>query len=307
MKPMISAAIEFAERAHGDQKYGDRPYRYHLAHVAEVLERFHEDRMNVIKETGIPHEAFLTAAWLHDTLEDTDTTYDELARDFGEPVACLVRAVTNAPGPDALAVAHRTYPKIGETPGATLIKLADRIANVEACIRDNQDKMLEKYRRTFPLMKQYLSADEGRFMWQYLEDIILSGRMPDRYYWQVPCSLCAGNAGSLELLPPGSEERGDTHVFADCWSWLVVSLGYRYQHGVEDSFVEKLKLCLSEGNLRELHRIDEFLIPFYCPSCLQPYCQDHWKLKMNFDPDAPSHYDDTEGICPQGHRRLVDD
>ena len=59
MKPNVQSAIEFAKKAHGDQKYGDNPYRSHLEHVAEVLERFHGDLMKAIEEFRIPYESWI--------------------------------------------------------------------------------------------------------------------------------------------------------------------------------------------------------------------------------------------------------
>jgi (p)ppGpp synthase/HD superfamily hydrolase len=114
------SARDFAVVAHGDQVYGDdQPYEEHLAAVAAVIGGWTDDA------------DLIDAAWLHDTLEDTPTTFDELSSRFGERVARIVWAVT-AEGesrPEKMAAIYR---KIAVTPEAALVKLADRVANVEA-------------------------------------------------------------------------------------------------------------------------------------------------------------------------------
>jgi len=64
---MKTTAREFAIQKHGDQKYGDQPYVVHLDHVHEVLSRYYPGIM----------QAYRDAAYLHDVLEDTETTVEE--------------------------------------------------------------------------------------------------------------------------------------------------------------------------------------------------------------------------------------
>ena len=76
----------FAIGAHGLQQYGNLPYLVHLDQVVQVL----HDTLPPTLLTG----EVVDAAWTHDTLEDTDTTYDELEREFGTRVADAVFAIT---------------------------------------------------------------------------------------------------------------------------------------------------------------------------------------------------------------------
>ena len=80
-------AADFASKAHANQKYGDKPYTVHLEHVVEVLRRF-----DYVETT------LICAAWLHDTLEDTKTTSEEIENIFGKEICELVQCVTNKPG-----------------------------------------------------------------------------------------------------------------------------------------------------------------------------------------------------------------
>lgn len=68
MSIKLQQARKFAVEAHGDQRYGDEPYVVHLDHVLAVLQRF-----------GIEGEDILVAGLLHDTIEDTNVTQEQIA------------------------------------------------------------------------------------------------------------------------------------------------------------------------------------------------------------------------------------
>ena len=73
---VIDRAVEYAAEKHRDQKRKDgSPYIIHPLAVAEI-----------VAETGLDTDAILGAI-LHDCIEDTDSTYDEIARQFGSTVA----------------------------------------------------------------------------------------------------------------------------------------------------------------------------------------------------------------------------
>src|SRR5438552_17781848 len=85
---LVSEAAELAARRHlGQQRKGrgDEPYINHLAEVANLL---------AVATDGADAE-LVGAGWLHDTIEDTETTREELAGKFGERVASLVAEVTD--------------------------------------------------------------------------------------------------------------------------------------------------------------------------------------------------------------------
>ena len=138
----LSRAEAYAEAAHGEQKYGVWPYRYHLQRVADIAREFSVEDADV-------H----VAAWLHDCVEDTGETRESIAAAFGERVAELVWAVTDAPG-DSRAERHRaTHPKINQTPGAVTLKLCDRLANTRQCLTvetERNTRKLAMYRAEYP-------------------------------------------------------------------------------------------------------------------------------------------------------------
>lgn len=161
----IQAAEAFATVQHGDQKYGEEPYTKHLAHVAEVLRRF--------KFTS---EDLQVAAWLHDTVEDTNASLTQIEMMFGRNVADIVRRVTNEPGKNRKERHANTYPKIKFSVEALTVKLADRIANVESSIETTSDK-LGMYKKEHKEFKRMLYRDNVGHdaMWRHLDFLIGEG------------------------------------------------------------------------------------------------------------------------------------
>jgi guanosine-3',5'-bis(diphosphate) 3'-pyrophosphohydrolase len=125
---LISEAAELAARRHSGQQRkgrGDEPYINHLAEVASLLSAASDGE-----------DAELVAAgWLHDTIEDTETTREELAQRFGLRVAGLVTEVTDDM---SLPKSERRRLQVVEasqkSPGAKLIKIADKVSNIRARI-----------------------------------------------------------------------------------------------------------------------------------------------------------------------------
>ena len=125
---LVSEAAEFAARRHtgmARKGRGNEPYINHLAEVANLLATV----------TGGRDAELIAAGWLHDTIEDTATTREELAEKFNERVADLVAEVTDDM---RLPKSERRRLQIVESPGksssAKLIKIADKISNIRARI-----------------------------------------------------------------------------------------------------------------------------------------------------------------------------
>jgi (p)ppGpp synthase/HD superfamily hydrolase len=121
MTTLVTRAAEFARTAHAGQvrRYTGEPYFNHAAAVAHLVAASGAD------------EATIAAAFLHDTLEDTATTFNELLAAFGLEVATLVLEVTDVASHGdraaraALARAHLAK----ASARAKTIKLADVIDN----------------------------------------------------------------------------------------------------------------------------------------------------------------------------------
>jgi GTP diphosphokinase / guanosine-3',5'-bis(diphosphate) 3'-diphosphatase len=121
---LILKAIDFAARKHRDQRRKDEeasPYINHPISVSLLLAEI----------GGISDPEVLSAAILHDTLEDTDTTPEELEAAFGKWIRKLVEEVTDD---KRLRKAERKQRQIDHasqlSADAVLIKLGDKISNV---------------------------------------------------------------------------------------------------------------------------------------------------------------------------------
>jgi len=125
MSDLVERASDYATRAHQriDQrrKYSNQPYQVHLQSVAALVAGVSDD------------EEAIAAAWLHDSVEDTPATLEDIEENFGQPVAELVEELTDVskPGDGNRAkrkAIDRSY--IAQaSPRAKTVKLADLIDN----------------------------------------------------------------------------------------------------------------------------------------------------------------------------------
>lgn len=140
---VIGRAIEFARKYHGDQRRPTgAPYVEHLLEALEVL----------VRGARVTDADVLAAAVLHDVVEDTRATVDDVRAAFGDEVARLVGWVTIPLAPDggdrkAHKEAHLA--KLGSAPDrAVLVKLADRASNVQTLRNLSPAKQREYYAQT---------------------------------------------------------------------------------------------------------------------------------------------------------------
>ena len=121
---VLIKAIAFAADKHRKQRRKDAdgsPYINHPISLADVL----------INEGNVTDVTVLCAAVLHDTIEDTNTTREELASLFGDPIASIVLEVTDNKTLDKqvrkqLQIEHAS----NISKEAKLVKLADKICNL---------------------------------------------------------------------------------------------------------------------------------------------------------------------------------
>lgn len=161
----VECAKMFAAMLHADkgQRYDGEPYVIHLQNVVEVLLRFDHIDKNI-----------LAAGYLHDSIEDTQVELTVLNCLFGKTVVDLVWAVSDEPGANRKERKAKTYPKIKSIPGATVIKLADRIANVEHSIRTGNARMQKMYKKEYDDFSANLRVlGENENMWGHLQALHL--------------------------------------------------------------------------------------------------------------------------------------
>jgi guanosine-3',5'-bis(diphosphate) 3'-pyrophosphohydrolase len=115
----------------------------------------------LLAEVGKCEDAeILAAALLHDTVEDTDTTHEELKAEFGDAVDEMVGEVTDdkeieSPTRKALQIQHAPF----LSAGAKLIKIADKISNVrEIGVDSPRDWNIERRREYFAWAREVVDA-----------------------------------------------------------------------------------------------------------------------------------------------------
>lgn len=127
----IQDVRDFAMTKHGGQvrKHDGRPYIVHLDAVAAIL-----------AEHGHKSAEIIAAAFLHDTIEKSDTSIEELTEKFGEPVAELVYWLTDVEKGSRPSRALQAAWRLSRAPwNAKLIKLADIIDNGTAIVTYNPE------------------------------------------------------------------------------------------------------------------------------------------------------------------------
>ena len=122
-------AVDFAANKHRNQRRKNEdktPYINHPVDVAFSLSK-----------AGITDVNILIAALLHDTIEDTDTSYDEIVNAFGPDVAVTVKEVTDD---KSLPKAERKRLQIEHalvaSRAAKLVKLADKLSNLKDLLQN---------------------------------------------------------------------------------------------------------------------------------------------------------------------------
>ena len=148
-------AYYFAKKKHEGQLRKDgRAYITHPIKVAELVRKYFSSVSHV--------DELVAAAYLHDTVEDTDTTIEEIQEKFGNYVAYLVKGVTNDNQmKHTMGKTNYLCNKMLHMDEDVLnLKLCDRLANV-LDLRDASPKFIEKYElETIVIINYY-------FNWRY--------------------------------------------------------------------------------------------------------------------------------------------
>jgi (p)ppGpp synthase/HD superfamily hydrolase len=148
----VEKARVFATRKHGGQK-GKRPGEAYIDHVEAVS--------RILKKYGEVRTEVLTAAYLHDCLEKSDTTISDLLRNFGERIAELVYRLTDpedVEGPEKELLSAWLLSRAPME--AKRIKLADIIDNADA-IRKHDPGRWPRFREGKGRILDRMAAVEG--------------------------------------------------------------------------------------------------------------------------------------------------
>lgn len=130
---LLDCAIVFAVRAHAGTERRGKGFPY-IVHPMEAVE---------IVATMTPDQELLAAAALHDTVEDTDVTIEQIRSEFGERVASFVAAESDEPHqrPDSVenwrARKQAAIDRLAHASrDAKIVALGDKLSNMRAIARD---------------------------------------------------------------------------------------------------------------------------------------------------------------------------
>lgn len=135
MDDVVERARKFAIAAHASidqrRKYTGEPYIVHPAEVVAIVK-------------SVPHTpAMLAAAWLHDTVEDTPVTIEEIRAEFGDEIATLVGWLTDVSKPtDGKRAVRKAIDRqhTADAPAeAQTVKCCDLISNTMSIVAHDRD------------------------------------------------------------------------------------------------------------------------------------------------------------------------
>ena len=166
---LVEAAIRYAEEKHKDQKRKDgSPYIIHPLAVAQI-----------VAEMGLDTDAVL-GALLHDCIEDTDASRDEIARLFGDVTAEMVEGVTKLTRANFSSSEERQmenlrkmFMAMSKDIRVVLIKIADRLHNMRTMQYQTPEKQIIKCRETMDIYAPLAHRLGMQKMKWELEDIAL--------------------------------------------------------------------------------------------------------------------------------------
>jgi guanosine-3',5'-bis(diphosphate) 3'-pyrophosphohydrolase len=171
---LLIKALRFSADKHRYQRRKDLAQSPYINHPIEVVQLLWE--VGGIREINV-----LLAALLHDTIEDTKTGPDEIRNSFGEEVLSLVLEVTDdktLPKKERKRLQIESAPH--KSPGAKLIKLADKCCNVrDLAGSPPKDWSLERRREYLLWTEQVVAGLRGinPALEAYYERELISGKM----------------------------------------------------------------------------------------------------------------------------------
>ncbi len=212
----IRRALEFSEFAHeGQLRKSGEPYISHPIAVARILAPLHMDTQTIM------------AALLHDVVEDTPISTQDVAKEFGKPVADLVDALSKLDRiefetkEDAQAENFRKMlMAMARDVRVILIKLADRLHNMrtlEAMSRENCERIARETMEIYAPIAKRMGLNA---IYQELEDLSFKHLHPNRYAVLVKAlKVARGNRREVvgKILDAVRQRLEEQHIHAQVY------------------------------------------------------------------------------------------
>ncbi len=175
---LINRAFDYAYKKHfGQKRISGDDYITHPLNVAMILTDINADA------------TCLAAALLHDTIEDSDSTKEEVSSLFGEDVALLVDGVTkinrlhfSSAGEQMAANQRKILVGLSEDVRVIIIKLADRLHNMRTLYVMPEERQKKKARETLEILTPVADRLGINKIKSELEDLSLRYLKPDVYF-----------------------------------------------------------------------------------------------------------------------------
>ena len=175
---LIAKAYKYAYDKHfGQKRLTGEDYITHLLSVAYILTSINADYSTII------------AALLHDTLENTDATYDEIKKLFGEDIASIVTGVTkinklnfSSDNESVINNQRKILVGLSEDVRVIIIKLADRLHNMKTLFVLDEKQQKETAKETLDILTPIAHRLGMNNLKTELEELSLRYLKPDEYY-----------------------------------------------------------------------------------------------------------------------------
>ena len=175
---LIMKAFNFANEKHKNQKRGSgEPYIIHPINVAYIL-----------AEIGLD-DSTICAALLHDVVEDTDTTHEDLVQNFGTEIADMVQGVTKLGNIQFATIEEtqvenyrRMFLAMGKDIRVILIKLADRLHNMRTLKYIKRERQIANAKETLDLYAPLANRLGLYSIKAELEDLGFKYLYPDEFH-----------------------------------------------------------------------------------------------------------------------------
>jgi (p)ppGpp synthase/HD superfamily hydrolase len=164
---IIDKAKEFALRVHSNQRHGCLSMEDHLT---AVTDKIREEYIANENDCTFSLDDAVTVGWLHDTIEDTSVTCEDIYDTFGFDIAEFVDAVTDGKGSTRTERHLNTYYRTRRYNTSIFVKMADRWHNHSRTIANKEVRFAKDYASEYLYFKFALYNDRYHSFWKQLDE-----------------------------------------------------------------------------------------------------------------------------------------